>query len=66
MRKKFKTMEVEKIQERWYVHLFRHSFECLFNVIGVVMMNPSYSVSAGKSCLKTSVMLSRKSLTHRG
>jgi hypothetical protein len=63
MRKNFETMDVDKIQERWYVRsppMFQ--FDQTKPRLGAVVTSLGYSENAGRSYLKTFVMSNRKSL----
>lgn len=65
MHKNWETLDVDKIQERWYVHPL-----CTLNLLahevwtGAVVTNPGYLENAGRSCLKIFATSSRKSSTH--
>lgn len=62
MRKNFETLDVDKIQERWYVYddIF-HSTQITHHP-GAAVMNHGSFENAGRSCLKTFVTWNRKSL----
>ena len=66
MRRNFETMDVGKIQERWYSAPFEQKFSGLLTCIGVVTMHLGSSESDGKKYLRISVTLIRKSLILRG
>jgi hypothetical protein len=63
MRRKWETMDVDKIQERWYV-ASPHSLRRQTDVCpGVVETNLGSSGSAGRSCSKISATSNRKNST---
>lgn len=65
MRKNFETLDVDKIQERWYLSLISQRSVSLTLNTGAVEINLGFSGRDGRNYLRISVMSNRRNLTHR-